>query len=765
MPVSASDQYAYINLSSQVVNVSGGEVNDRGVYSQAEFYAINDVVEYLNSLYICLTPNSAQPPTAIVDDNWSAFVQTTGEAPLTIEQLYEIVLQNYQVTLYGTQLAYTALETAWTGTALANTAIQVAYDGTNAANLALTQVNNALTVAYAGTELAYTALQTAWTGTNTANSINIISAAANGTDISAGRSGDNLRVKSIIPGVDVYIEDYGTAVEIGSTGPSAVPVGLEGEAYIFVGGDASGTVNGDALVAAHTAAKTKTPHGQALSANNRYTIFLLPGNYTLTDDALQLDTSYIDLIGLGKGREAYLTSSGNTLRVTSSTGHNRLANLTIHTSAAATNSNTGKHAYSGEFSSSASTFEARNVLFTSNNNYNAMKAQAGMYGTYIDCECDKEGGFNCAFQSWSSSVGLYGKFIRCKAKTYSFGATFNVNQTVTLSGQFIQCEAEEDSFGKNQTYDTTMSGYFHSCRVNSSGGYCFGHVSTAGRTLTMSGIFIGCVDVGNGFCFGNVIVHGNVTMSGIFMNCTTNGAGFGTNNYTFGSSTGTRLLSGVFMDCRTTGYGFGGGTTAGGTTTLSGRFVNCEAVQNVFCFGYGANTDCSGYFFNCRAGGEAFGTGGGVASGTFIGCVAGAGSFGGTDTGSSTGGTASGTFISCVGGAYSFGGADVSGSPGTMSGTMQNCVLTGLLYATVTGKIENMRIEATGSNQNAVLIGSNGRLYGCTLIKTGTGYAISGTGSITAKVAHCRMNSGPDPGFTFTNGIETPYNVVDSDIT
>jgi hypothetical protein len=71
--------------------------------------------------------------------------------------------------------------------------------------------------------------------------------------------------------------------------------------------------NGDQLLAAYAAAKISTPHGQALSANNRATILIYPGVYEVEDGTFILDTEFVDLVGLDK-KNTIIKSKWDTLQ-------------------------------------------------------------------------------------------------------------------------------------------------------------------------------------------------------------------------------------------------------------------------------------------------------------------------------------------------------------------------------------------------------------------------------------------------------------------
>jgi hypothetical protein len=82
----------------------------------------------------------------------------------------------------------------------------------------------------------------------------------------------------------------------------------------------SAVTNGQNLVEAYNYAKTLTPNGAALSATNRVSVIIQPGNYTLAAE-LAVDTQFVDLIGLGatklrRGAVPAVIIGGGTLSVT-----------------------------------------------------------------------------------------------------------------------------------------------------------------------------------------------------------------------------------------------------------------------------------------------------------------------------------------------------------------------------------------------------------------------------------------------------------------
>jgi len=96
----------------------------------------------------------------------------------------------------------------------------------------------------------------------------------------------------------------------------------------------------------------------------------------------------------------------------------------------------------------------------------------------------------------------------------------------------------------------------------------------------------------------------------------------------------------------------------------SGTYINCIAGD--YSFGAWVNGSATGKFINCKAGGGSFNN----ASGILINCEAGVGSFIGV---------ASGTFTNCVGGQYSFG----NSQPGSLTGKLFYCRLNAGTFISV----------------------------------------------------------------------------------
>ncbi|HEU4344041.1 MAG TPA: hypothetical protein VFU31_21000 [Candidatus Binatia bacterium] len=430
---------------------------------------------------------------------------------------------------------------------------------------------------------------------------------------------------------------------------------LDGSAFTIVGGDANATTNGTALVDAYAAAKLATPHGAALSTSNRFTIFLLPGQYSLTGGALNLNAEFIDLVGLSahtgplrwanaadeaRRGDVLLTSTGNTITITA-TGNTDLAliNLCVVTTTAAN--------FAIAISGGARTAETWRNLFLVNTGglTNAsMQVDVDFPGKYQDVRTFNQRAFG--FRISAGAVSASGVFDRCKAGSLSFASAL-VDGFGAASGTFNECEAGNLSFGR-----LSAGGNFFRCRQHE-----------------ISGVAGGMFGFGSGS-----------SANGLFIDCDT---GSSTSNcYGVGNTSGTFVNS----QCRSGVFSAGG---AG--TTYSGTWIDCVGGDN--SFGGGQST-FSGIARHCVGGAGSFGGStatGGTMSGTCDHCVGGNGSFGG---GVTTGGTCSGNLTHCTGGTNCFGGGGTTA--GTLSGRLSNCRMSGTLNATVTGSIIESDIDGWG---------------------------------------------------------------------
>lgn len=252
----------------------------------------------------------------------------------------------------------------------------------------------------------------------------------------------------------------------------------------------SATTNGQNLVDAYNYAKTLTPNGAALSATNRVSVIIQPGNYTLPAQ-LAVDTQFVDLIGLGaiklrRGCVPAVIIGGNNLSV--SANDIRIKGISVGTQSF--------------------------VISASNLSLQVIE----------DCV-----GGSSSF----SNITISGTFINCTGGTSSFGSSGFIS--MTASGTFINCLGAGGSFGHNNS-GGTASGLFVNCTVGTSNGFGGG---------TASGTFIDC-EAGN-FSFGTFF-FGSTVASGTFINCIGSGSSF--SNSGGGSPSGKffrcRLTSGTF---------------------------------------------------------------------------------------------------------------------------------------------------------------------------------------------------------------------------
>ena len=90
---------------------------------------------------------------------------------------------------------------------------------------------------------------------------------------------------------------------------TAAKLGYAVDSVVVVQRGATATASGANLVSAYTAAKALTPGGNALAATNRACVLIPPGSYDLDAYAngLEVDTDFVDLVGLAPGNPAATT--------------------------------------------------------------------------------------------------------------------------------------------------------------------------------------------------------------------------------------------------------------------------------------------------------------------------------------------------------------------------------------------------------------------------------------------------------------------------
>jgi hypothetical protein len=256
----------------------------------------------------------------------------------------------------------------------------------------------------------------------------------------------------------------------------------------------SAVTNGQNLVDAYNYAKTLTPNGAALSATNRVSVIIQPGNYTIAAE-LVVNTQFVDLIGmeaqkLRRGAVPAVVIGGNTLNVT------------------------------------ANDVRVKGV---------SVGEQAFTIGTNLPLQIFEDciGGDN----SFNDLI-ISGTFINCKGGIYSFGSAPNSN-IYTVNGTFINCVGTANSFG-GASNSSTVSGLF----IN-----CYG---SFGANCIASGTFIDCE--GLDYSFGGTASNPS-TASGTFTNCIGGGDSFGggSNGTATGKFYRCRLTAGTFKTVTGTG--------------------------------------------------------------------------------------------------------------------------------------------------------------------------------------------------------------------
>jgi hypothetical protein len=378
---------------------------------------------------------------------------------------------------------------------------------------------------------------------------------------------------------------------------------LQGEAFLMVRTTQNPATNATHLLATYSAAKTRTPHGAALSASNRVVIIVPPGQYDLGTGALTLDTEFIDIEGLSKDRDKqhlYGTANGANTGVLMQTANNvRIENLFVECTCndgAATFSNSDPAAYFPATTLAATV--VRNCRFLADD-ISAWSMRTGDSGY---------------------SLEYSGTYEKCVAGDFSFGSNYGV-----ASGTFTHCTGGNSSFGG---FCGTASGTFAHCKGLYSAFGGFGG--------TASGTFTNCTG-------GNYAFAGGGWANGTFQDCTGGDVAFAGSDLNF-ALMGT--ASGTFTRCT------GGDESFGSKYTASGAFRDCTGGA----YAFGGESVASGTFQGCTGGNYAFGGNGGLAKGSFQNCTGGTYAFGGN------GGTAgsSGKFYYCNGGTASF---TTTGSP------------------------------------------------------------------------------------------------------
>lgn len=399
--------------------------------------------------------------------------------------------------------------------------------------------------------------------------------AADGVWLNVNIEGEDLapRVRVVSAGFAIQAEDSNT---LQGLEPTAF-LNMSADAYVLVRTTSSATQNGTNLLAAYTQAKTLTPNGSALAADNRAAVLVPPGRYDLGTGSITLDTEYVDLVGLSTARaDQHLISEITPLGIgvlNQTADDVRIENLTVEISrptGTAVTDDTLPAAYFPD--SNLPNTVVRNCEFTQSTGAIAvsMRLSIEYSGEFTDCKAlsngfgsfggiasgtfkDCDGGNN----SFGNNGMASGTFINCVAGNNSFarGASSHA------SGTFIDCSAGEDSFGRlgfadgtfrgctagNRSFGGDATGTFIDCEA--------GDESFGGANQPVTGTFINCTGGDRSFGEGSF-----ATISGAYTHCVAGANSFGGSN---ADNTGARLHG-----CRMTGSTW--------TGTFNGRMQDCQ---------------------------------------------------------------------------------------------------------------------------------------------------------------------------------------------
>jgi hypothetical protein len=347
-------------------------------------------------------------------------------------------------------------------------------------------------------------------------------------------------------------------------------------AYIIVRPHSTDTLNGARLTNAYAQAKEFTPHGSVLSATNRATIILLPGRYNLGTARLNLDTDFVDIIGLTDTPEQVVITSSVILS-DSGTIYQTANDVKIK---GVTIDRTGNPAGSGAGRTAAYfPFPKATAITTWSGDGTTMTIAANGHGLQTGDSVRISG-------SGNSSVDGAFTVTRIDDNSFSYPSTVNAAGSIGTA---------------TERFNLT---YIENC--------VFSGTSGSGMRIGMeySGTYRRCV--GGDYSFGGTLLGNPATTaiaSGLFEDCTAGTESFG----------GGGTASGTFTRCTSSGSGFGG--------TASGTFTDCSSSINSFTFP-------SGIFVRCSVATSGFGSGfGGSATGTFTDCTINNSVYNGTFTG------------------------------------------------------------------------------------------------------------------------------------
>jgi hypothetical protein len=361
-------------------------------------------------------------------------------------------------------------------------------------------------------------------------------------------------------------------------------------AYIIVRPSPSATNNGAELRNAYAAAKAFTPNTAALSATNRATVILLPGRYDLETTRLNLDTDFVDIIGLTDTPEQVVITSqviiSDSGTVYQTANDVKIKGVTIDRTGAPAGSGAGRTA-------AYFPFPRTTAITTWSGDGTTMTIAANGHGLQTGDSVRISG-------SGNSSVDGVFTVTRIDGNSFSYPSTVNAagsigTATERLNLTYIEnCVFSGDS-DSGMRRATEYAGTYRKCVGGAASFGCMFSFS--------SGLFEDCVATSDSFA-GHAGA-GNAQATGTFRRCVATSNSFG-----------TEFASGLFEDCTATTQSFGG--YPGGSYNATGTFRRCTGTSD--CFGF---FTASGTFENCVVtSGHGFGSrSGATATGTFTECL------------------------------------------------------------------------------------------------------------------------------------------------
>jgi hypothetical protein len=189
MAVVATTTYLYVDTSLTQYFIQGSQLVDQGPWSSSAFYNPLDVVQIGVDQYVALQANSNQPPTSIVDANWSALVIVEEQGGSVINagsDYYARFMADaaFNLAVYGTYLGTQAYNLANAAFTVGTEAYALAILGTNA-QAAIAVGTDAYHLAESGTNIGWAAYLLAQIGTNTGTAALQAAASAQSTADSA----------------------------------------------------------------------------------------------------------------------------------------------------------------------------------------------------------------------------------------------------------------------------------------------------------------------------------------------------------------------------------------------------------------------------------------------------------------------------------------------------------------------------------------------------------------------------------------------------